>query len=67
MGRDLIYKCLDSVRKEVENIDYLDQFLVVSSISGGTGSGFTSLLLDRLTEEYGKKIKKNAFILYPSS
>ncbi|CAD8120553.1 unnamed protein product [Paramecium sonneborni] len=67
LGRVLIHQCLESIRKEVENIDYLDQFLIVSSISGGTGSGFTSLVLERLSEEYGKKIQKNAFVLYPSS
>ncbi|CAD8141142.1 unnamed protein product [Paramecium pentaurelia] len=67
LGRNLIYDCLESIQKEVEKIDYLDQFLIISSISGGTGSGFTSLLLEKLTEDYGKKILKNAFVLYPSS
>ncbi|CAD8187311.1 unnamed protein product [Paramecium pentaurelia] len=46
LGRNLIYDCSESIRKEVVKIDYLDQFLIISSISGETGSGFTSLQLE---------------------
>jgi tubulin alpha len=34
-------------------------------LSGGTGSGFFSLLVERLSVDY-PKISKNAFLLYPS-
>ena len=40
-------------------------FLVFRSFGGGTGSGFTSLLLDRLSVEYGKKSKLE-FSVYPA-
>lgn len=34
-------------------------------MGGGTGSGFTSLLLERLSADYGKK-NKLSFVVYPS-
>ena len=33
-------------------------FLVFHSFGGGTGSGFTSLLMERLSVDYGKKAKE---------
>jgi hypothetical protein len=39
-------------------------FLVFHSFGGGTGSGFTSLLMERLSVDYGKKSKLE-FSVYP--
>lgn len=35
------------------------------SFGGGTGSGFTSLLMENLSEEFGKKSKLE-FAIYPA-
>jgi hypothetical protein len=43
------------------NID----FLVFHSFGGGTGSGFSSLLMERLSVDYGKKSKLE-FAVYPA-
>ena len=40
-------------------------FLVFHSFGGGTGSGFTSLLMERLSVDYGKKSKLE-FAIYPA-
>jgi tubulin alpha len=40
-------------------------FLVFHSFGGGTGSGFTALLMERLSIDYGKK-SKLAFCVYPA-
>ncbi|PIO75017.1 tubulin/FtsZ family protein [Teladorsagia circumcincta] len=40
-------------------------FLVFHSFGGGTGSGFLSLLMERLSTEYGKKPKLE-FAIYPA-
>lgn len=40
-------------------------FLLFHSFGGGTGSGFTSLLMERLTIDYGKKSKLE-FSIYPA-
>jgi hypothetical protein len=39
--------------------------MVFHSVGGGTGSGFGSLLLERLSGDYGKKSKLD-FCVYPS-
>ncbi|XP_055788787.1 tubulin alpha-1C chain-like [Salvelinus fontinalis] len=43
----------------------LQGFLVFHSFGGGTGSGFTSLLMERLSADYGKKSKLE-FSIYPA-
>ena len=40
-------------------------FLIFHSFGGGTGSGFTSLLMERLSVDYGKKAKLE-FAVYPA-
>ncbi|XP_032873054.1 tubulin alpha-1D chain-like [Amblyraja radiata] len=44
----------------------LQGFLIFHSFGGGTGSGFTSLLMERLSVDYGKKSKLE-FAIYPAS
>lgn len=43
----------------------LQGFLIFHAFGGGTGSGFTSLLMERLSMDYGKKAKLE-FAIYPS-
>jgi len=62
MQQDLV---LDRIRKLADNCSGLQGFLVYNSVGGGTGSGLGSLLLERLSVDYGKK-PKLAFTLYPS-
>jgi len=40
--------------------------MIYNSVGGGTGSGLGSLLLERLTSDYGKKKSKFGFTVYPS-
>lgn len=57
--------CLDRVRKLADNCTGLQGFLVFNAVGGGTGSGLGSLLLERLSVDYGKK-SKLGFTIYPS-
>ena len=57
--------CLDRVRKLADNCGGLQGFLVFHSVGGGTGSGLTALLLERISMDYGKKAKLG-FTIYPS-
>lgn len=43
----------------------LQGFLIFHSFGGGTGSGFASLLMERLSVDYGKKSKLE-FAIYPA-
>lgn len=40
--------------------------LLFNSVSGGTGSGFSSLLMDRLNDDYEKLHSLN-FVVYPET
>ena len=53
-------------QKKEKDINFLFQgFLIFHSFGGGTGSGFASLLMERLSVDYGKKSKLE-FAIYPS-
>jgi tubulin alpha len=55
LGWQFIEPVMELVRREAEKCDALNNFLVFRSLSGGTGSGFGTLLMQRLAEEFGKK------------
>ncbi|XP_055625096.1 tubulin alpha-8 chain-like [Toxorhynchites rutilus septentrionalis] len=65
VGKQIIEHVCNSIQKLAEQCDGLQGFLVFHSFGGGTGSGFTSLLMQRLATEYGKKCKLE-FAVYPS-
>jgi len=65
VGKELIEHCVDRVRKLADVCNGLQGFLLFHSFGGGTGSGFTSLLMERLAIDYGKKSKLE-FAVYPA-
>lgn len=65
VGKELIDDTLDRVRKLADATSGLQGFFVFHSFGGGTGSGFGSLLLDHLAQDYGKKAKLE-FSVYPA-
>ncbi|KAA6398688.1 MAG: putative Tubulin alpha chain [Streblomastix strix] len=65
IGKEIVDLCLDHIRKLVDNCTCLQGFLVFNSVGGGTGAGLGSLLLQRLSMDYGKK-SKLSFTVYPS-
>merc|ERR1712066_1188821 len=65
VGKELIDLVLDRIRKLADQCTGLQGFLIFHSFGGGTGSGFTSLLMERLSVDYGKKSKLE-FAIYPA-
>eukprot|EP01134_Creolimax_fragrantissima_P002895 CFRG2895T1 len=65
IGKEIVDNVLDRIRKLADNCTGLQGFLVFHSFGGGTGSGFTSLLMERLSIDYGKKSKLE-FAVYPA-
>ena len=65
IGKELIAATVDKVRRMSERSSGLQGFLVFHSFGGGTGSGFTSLLMEELSNAYGKK-SKLSFSIYPA-
>ena len=62
----MIDRCLNSIRRVADYCEDLQGFIIFNSVGGGTGSGFGSLLLERLSEEYSKKTKLT-FPVFPSN
>ncbi|XP_035835959.1 tubulin alpha-5 chain isoform X2 [Helianthus annuus] len=65
VGKEIVDVCLDRVRKLADNCTGLQGFMVFNAVGGGTGSGLGSLLMERLSIEYGKK-PKLGFSIFPS-
>ncbi|XP_004846696.1 tubulin alpha-1C chain-like isoform X2 [Heterocephalus glaber] len=65
IGREIIDPVLERIRKLADQCSGLQGFLVFRSFGGGTGSGFTSLLMEQLSVDYGKKAKLE-FSIYPA-
>merc|ERR1711963_470515 len=65
IGKEIVDLVLERIRKLADNCTGLQGFLVFHSFGGGTGFGFTSLLMERLSVDYGKKSKLE-FAIYPA-
>lgn len=62
MGADVV----EMVQREAEGCDYLETFFLLHSIAGGTGSGFGSLLLEQIRDDFPKKIIQ-AYSIFPNN
>ncbi|CAI5446297.1 unnamed protein product [Caenorhabditis angaria] len=65
VGKEIIDVTIDRIRRITDNCESLQGFFIFHSFGGGTGSGFTSLLMEKLSENYGKKSKLE-FSIYPA-
>ena len=57
VGKEMMDKVNDRVRKLVDNCDNVQGFVINHSVGGGTGSGLGALMLERLAVDYRKKSK----------
>ena len=55
IAKEIVDLVLDRIRKLADQYTGLQGFLMFHSFGEGTGSGFTSLLMERLSVDYGKK------------
>lgn len=65
VGKELLDPVMERIRKMADNCGGLQGFLFTHSLGGGTGSGFGALLLEELSNEFGKKSKLE-FAVYPA-
>jgi len=65
VGKEMIDKVVDRLHKLADQCSSLQGFLIYSSLGGGTGSGFGSLLMERISADFPKK-SKLGFNIYPS-
>merc|ERR1712060_934220 len=57
VGKEMIDKVNDRLRKLVDNCDNVQGFVINHSVGGGTGSGLGALILERIAVDYRKKSK----------
>jgi len=65
VGKEILEDVLEEIRREVENASGPQGFFIFHSFGGGTGSGFASLLQERLSLEYPRQNKLD-FAVYPA-
>ena len=65
VGKDMLELTMDRIKKLTEMCGGLQGFVLFHSFGGGTGSGFSSVLMERLSVDYGKK-PKLTFSIYPA-
>ncbi|XP_022669753.1 tubulin alpha-8 chain-like [Varroa jacobsoni] len=65
IGKEVVQPTLDRIHKMADQCDGLQGFLIFHSFGGGTGSGFTSLLMENIAQDFGKKCRLG-FAIYPA-
>ncbi|KAH3743452.1 tubulin alpha chain [Pelomyxa schiedti] len=65
IGSTIIDECMSQISRLVEECTSLEGFVISHALGGGTGSGFTALLLQKLSAQYPKKLKSN-FAVWPT-
>ncbi|KAF3682929.1 Tubulin alpha-1 chain [Capsicum annuum] len=63
VSKEIVYLCLDRIRKLADNCTALQGFLVFNAIGGGTGSGLRSLLLEYLSVDYAIMFSSYALVI----
>lgn len=66
LGKQKIDEASEAIRKQVEQCEHFQGFMIFSSLGGGTGSGFTSLLGERLSVSYKHCKTKMHVTVFPS-
>jgi len=65
VGKEHIDRVMDRLHKLADQCGGLQGFMIYNSLGGGTGSGFGSLLMERISADFPKK-SKLGFNIYPS-
>lgn len=64
-GRPYVEKVMEGIRLFAESCNGIQGFIVFHSMGGGTGSGLTSAISERLKQEYAKKSNLEVLV-YPA-
>lgn len=64
IGKEMEAVIMDAIRKQAEMCDSFAGLFIFHSMGGGTGSGLTTLLMQKLAGEFVKKHKLE-FVIYP--
>jgi len=65
-GKKVQVPALEAMRNVVEKCDNLQGLVMYNAVGGGTGSGLSTVLLDKISEDWGSKKAKVAYTVFPS-
>ncbi|KAJ1674206.1 gamma-tubulin [Spiromyces aspiralis] len=65
-GETICEDIIEMLDREADNSDSLEGFNLLHSIAGGTGSGLGSFLLERLSDQYPKKLLQT-YSVFPNT
>ncbi|BFF90286.1 tubulin alpha chain [Drosophila madeirensis] len=66
MASELLDRSMNAIRRVADRCRSLRGFLVYRAIGGGTGSGLGTRIMEKLVEDFGKKMTIVEFLVYPS-
>ncbi|EDV91257.1 tubulin alpha chain [Drosophila grimshawi] len=66
MASELLNRAMNAIRRVADHCHNLRGFLIFRSIGGGTGSGLGTRIMEKLVEDFGKKMTVVEFLVYPS-
>jgi len=66
MASELLDRSMNAIRRVADRCRNLRGFLVFRAIGGGSGSGLGTRIMERLVEDFGKKMTVVEFLVYPS-
>lgn len=65
VGKDLSDVVMEKIRRTVDQAESLQGFIIFHAVGGGTGSGFTALISEMLSDDYYRRCKFH-FSTWPS-
>lgn len=66
MASELLDRAMNAIRRVADRCRSLRGFLVFRAIGGGTGSGLGTRIMEKIVEDFGKKMTIIEFLVYPS-
>nr|XP_016936493.2 tubulin alpha chain [Drosophila suzukii] len=66
MASELLDRSMNAIRRVADRCRNLRGFLVFRAIGGGSGSGLGTRIMERLVDDFGKKMTVVEFLVYPS-
>lgn len=66
VASELLDRAMNAIRRVADRCHSLRGFLVFRAIGGGTGSGLGTRIMEKLVEDFGRKMTVIEFLVYPS-
>ncbi|KAH8241182.1 hypothetical protein KR032_001697 [Drosophila birchii] len=66
MASELLDRSMNAIRRVADRCRNLRAFLIFRAIGGGSGSGLGTRIMEKIVEDFGRKMTVVEFLVYPS-